>query len=177
MGMIYCIQLRVVLIFFCGGVVIGGINDQTLSNASVEGDLDTQFGFGLSFPTPGTYFSTGGSPPFQADALTPDDNNEPYLDVRCESPFLLLCGCADVEGLSYQWLQFMAALPDGQVPQTISTSYSDDEQTGENQTIFLLLIAFVVRFGIVASLFVFPCLYLKLALTVQAPSVALRRHF
>jgi hypothetical protein len=34
----------------------------------------------------------------------------------------------------------MAALPDGQVPQTISTSYSDDEQTGENQTIFLLLV-------------------------------------
>jgi len=123
-------------------VVIGGINDQTLSSASVEGDLDTQFGFGLSFPTPGTFFSTGGRPPFKVDALTPDNNNEPYLDVRCVSPFLLFCGCADVGGLglSYQWLQFMAALPDGQVPQTISTSYSDDEQTGENQTIFYLLL-------------------------------------
>jgi hypothetical protein len=50
----------------------------------------------------------------------------------------------------------MAALPDNKVPQTISTSYSDDEQTGENQTIFLPLLACVMRFGIVASSFVFP---------------------
>ena len=59
--------------------------------------MDTQFGFGLSFPTPGTFFSTGGSPPFQADALTPVNNNEPYLDVRCVShPFYsadVLRGC------------------------------------------------------------------------------------
>ena len=42
---------------------------------------DTQFAFGLTFPTPGTFWSTGGSPPFKPDVLTPDNSNEPYLDV------------------------------------------------------------------------------------------------
>lgn len=50
---------------------------------------------------------------------------------------LFLCECADgcVWGLFYQWLQFMLSLGDD-VPQTISTSYGEDEQTGENQYFF-----------------------------------------
>jgi tripeptidyl-peptidase-1 len=87
--------------------VNGGQADQTLDDAGPEADLDTQYGFGLSFPTPGTFYSTGGSPPFNLDANTPTDTNEPYDD----------------------WLQYMLALRNGNVPQTISTSYSDDEQT------------------------------------------------
>lgn len=48
--------------------------------------------------------------------------------------------CADgcVWGLFYQWLQFMSSLRDDDVPQTISTSYGEDEQTGENQYFFPL---------------------------------------
>ena len=67
---------------------------------------DTQFAFGLTFPTPGTFFSTGGSPPFIPDVLTPTDSNEPYTE----------------------WLDFV--LSQKTLPQTISTSYADDEQTG-----------------------------------------------
>ena len=43
---------------------------------------DTQFAFGLTFPTPGTFFSTGGRPPFIPDIGTTTNTNEPYLDVR-----------------------------------------------------------------------------------------------
>lgn len=56
----------------------GGINNQTLSEAGAEADLDVQFGFGLTFPTPGTFWTTAGSPPFIPDDLTPTDTNEPY---------------------------------------------------------------------------------------------------
>jgi hypothetical protein len=64
----------------------GGMNDQTPSNAGPEADLDTQFGFGLSYPTPGTFYSVGGSPPFTPDVLSPTDTNEPYDDVRGAIP-------------------------------------------------------------------------------------------
>lgn len=59
----------------------------------------------MSFPTPNVYFSTGGSPPFIPDSNTPTNTNEPYLD----------------------WLDFV--LNSTSIPQTISTSYGDDEQT------------------------------------------------
>jgi hypothetical protein len=68
----------------------GGQNDQNLANAGPEANLDTQFAFGLTFPTPRTFYSTGGSPPFTRDALTPTNTNEPYDDVRDASPFLCL---------------------------------------------------------------------------------------
>ncbi|KAF7792844.1 hypothetical protein EIP86_003945 [Pleurotus ostreatoroseus] len=83
----------------------GGVNNQTLNEAGAEANLDTQFAFGLTFPTPATFFTTGGSPPFIPDIGTPTDTNEPYLD----------------------WLDFI--LSDPNPPQTISTSYADDEQT------------------------------------------------
>ncbi|OBZ70390.1 Tripeptidyl-peptidase sed2 [Grifola frondosa] len=86
-------------------LINGGLNNQTLSEAGAEADLDTQFAFGLTFPTPGTFFSTGGSPPFKPDVLTPDNSNEPYTE----------------------WLNFI--LKQENPPQTISTSYADDEQT------------------------------------------------
>ncbi|GBE79871.1 Tripeptidyl-peptidase sed3 [Sparassis crispa] len=83
----------------------GGQNNQTLDEAGAEADLDTQFAFGLTFPTPGTFYSTGGSPPYVPDILTPNDTNEPYID----------------------WLGYI--LNATNPPQTISTSYGDDEQT------------------------------------------------
>jgi tripeptidyl-peptidase-1 len=44
--------------------------------------MPVQYAFGLTFPTPATVFTTGGSPPFIPDGNTPTDTNEPYLDVR-----------------------------------------------------------------------------------------------
>ncbi|KII95259.1 hypothetical protein PLICRDRAFT_208135 [Plicaturopsis crispa FD-325 SS-3] len=85
--------------------VNGGENNQTASEAGDEANLDTQFAYGLTFPTPGVFFSTGGQPPFIPDAGTPTDTNEPYTE----------------------WLDFI--LNQTTVPQTISTSYGDDEQT------------------------------------------------
>ncbi|KAF8514826.1 tripeptidyl peptidase A, partial [Hysterangium stoloniferum] len=82
-----------------------GQNDQNISEAGVEANLDTQYAFGLTFPTPATVFTTAGSPPFKPDEVTPIDSNEPYLD----------------------FLDFVLAQEN--VPQTISTSYADDEQT------------------------------------------------
>lgn len=60
----------------------GGLNNQTYAAAGVEANLDTQFAYGLTYPTPATFFSTGGSPPFIPDAITPTDTNEPYVKVR-----------------------------------------------------------------------------------------------
>lgn len=42
---------------------------------------DTQFAYGLTFPTPGTFWSTGGRPPFKPDTITTTDSNEPYTEV------------------------------------------------------------------------------------------------
>ncbi|EGO27729.1 hypothetical protein SERLADRAFT_446956 [Serpula lacrymans var. lacrymans S7.9] len=85
----------------------GGTNNQTPAAAGVEANLDTQFGFGLTYPTPGTFYSTGGEPPFIPDDLEPTDSNEPYT----------------------YWLDYILAQDDGNIPQAISTSYGDDEQT------------------------------------------------
>jgi len=83
--------------------VKGGLNDQ--SNPSVEANLGIQYSMAMSYPLPNIYYSTGGSAPFQPDANTPTNTNEPYGD----------------------WLNFMLQSPS--IPPTISTSYGDDEQT------------------------------------------------
>ncbi|KAF8416931.1 peptidase S8/S53 domain-containing protein [Boletus edulis BED1] len=85
--------------------VNGGLNNQSYAAAGVEANLDTQFAFGLTYPTPPTFYSTGGSPPYIPDALTPTDSNEPYVN----------------------WLDYVSSQE--YLPQTISTSYGDDEQT------------------------------------------------
>ncbi|KAG0697323.1 peptidase S8/S53 domain-containing protein [Suillus ampliporus] len=83
----------------------GSKDNQSYTSAGVEANLDTQFGFGLTWPTNGTFYSTGGEPPFDPDLLTERDSNEPY---------------------SY-WLEYV--LSQDTLPQSISTSYGDDEQT------------------------------------------------
>ncbi|KAG1833678.1 peptidase S8/S53 domain-containing protein [Suillus subalutaceus] len=83
----------------------GGKDNQSYDAAGDEADLDTQFGFGLTWPTPGTFYTTGGEPPYIPDLLTPNNTNEPYT----------------------YWLEHVLSQDD--IPQTISTSYGDDEQT------------------------------------------------
>ena len=67
-------------------ICVGGQNSQVLQNAGPEANLDTQYAFGLAYPTPGTFYSTGGSPPFNPDAKTATNANEPYDNVRYISP-------------------------------------------------------------------------------------------
>ena len=93
-------------------IIANGANQQTpLSEEQlndgqdVEGNLDAETILGVSYPTPLTAYNTGGSPDFDPDVNTPTDTNEPYLT----------------------WITYV----EGQefVPQVISTSYDDDEQT------------------------------------------------
>jgi hypothetical protein len=44
-----------------------------------------QFALGVSFPTPGTFYSTGGQPKFKPDKDTAVNTNEPYMTV-CMHP-------------------------------------------------------------------------------------------
>ncbi|KAH9973593.1 subtilisin-like protein [Lactifluus volemus] len=81
----------------------GGGNNQ--SNPGSEADLDVQYGGAMSFPTPNTFYSTDGSPPFIPDSNITLNSNEPYLN----------------------WLNFI--LEQETIPQTISTLYGDHEQT------------------------------------------------
>jgi tripeptidyl-peptidase-1 len=93
-------------------VIANGDNQQTPNNATqlktgkdTEGNLDAETIIGLTWPTPLIEYNTGGSPPFVQDALTVNNTNEPYLT----------------------WLQYILAEPN--LPQVISSSYGDDEQT------------------------------------------------
>jgi tripeptidyl-peptidase-1 len=75
------------------------------AGTDLEGNLDAETILGISWPTPLTVFTTGGSPLFLPDDETPTDTNEPYLT----------------------WVQHVLSHP--APPQVISTSYDDDEQT------------------------------------------------
>ncbi|EUC41060.1 hypothetical protein COCMIDRAFT_107145 [Bipolaris oryzae ATCC 44560] len=79
--------------------------NQSASGISREANLDVQAIAGISYKTPITSFSTGGSPPFNPDINTPTNTNEPYL----------------------VWVNWL--LNQRSIPRIISTSYGDDEQT------------------------------------------------
>ncbi|EOA81754.1 hypothetical protein ACJQWK_10825 [Exserohilum turcicum] len=79
--------------------------NQSIQGTSREANLDVQAISGISWKTPITSFSTGGSPPFIPDLLTPTNTNEPYL----------------------VWVNWL--LNQRSIPRIISTSYGDDEQT------------------------------------------------
>ncbi|KAJ5469324.1 Tripeptidyl-peptidase sed2 [Penicillium diatomitis] len=88
----------------------GGLNDQSSPKDSSEANLDLQTIIGLSSPVPVTEFSTGGRGPLVPDLDQPDindNNNEPYLD----------------------FLQNVVKMSDKELPQVISTSYGEDEQS------------------------------------------------
>lgn len=84
----------------------GTTSQVIVGTAGIEGNLDDQTLIGVSWPTPLEIYSTGGSPPWQADLTTPTNTNEPYL----------------------VWLEYILSLPDP-LPSVVSTSYDDDEQT------------------------------------------------
>ncbi|GAP89437.2 putative tripeptidyl-peptidase 1 precursor [Rosellinia necatrix] len=75
------------------------------SGTSKEANLDFQAIAGINDRTPIISYSTGGSPPFMPSKSTPENSNEPYL----------------------VWVNWL--LDQKSIPQVISTSYADDEQT------------------------------------------------
>ncbi|MCJ1442334.1 MAG: hypothetical protein MMC23_002828 [Stictis urceolatum] len=93
-------------------VVNGGDNQQTpntpaqlAAGKDLEGNLDAETILGISYPTPLQAYNTGGMPPFKPDAGNPTDTNEPYL----------------------VWQQYILAQKN--IPQVVSNSYGDSEQT------------------------------------------------
>lgn len=80
-------------------------NQSSVAGISREANLDVQAIAGISWDTPITSYSTGGSPPFTPDISTPTNTNEPYL----------------------VWVNWL--LNQRSIPQVISTSYGDSEQT------------------------------------------------
>ncbi|KAF2477048.1 tripeptidyl-peptidase-like protein [Lindgomyces ingoldianus] len=91
--------------------VNGGILDQRATNDSVEANLDVQYTAGLVAPAIKTnYYSTPGRGMLVPDLDQPseaDNQNEPYLDL----------------------FTYLVGLPDGQLPQVLTTSYGEDEQS------------------------------------------------
>jgi tripeptidyl-peptidase-1 len=69
-----------------------------------EANLDVQYARAITESIPNVYYSTGGSPPIVGGGT---NDNEPYLE----------------------FLDYMLSLTDAQLPQTISISYGDDEDT------------------------------------------------
>jgi len=93
-------------------IIADGNNDQgpytpaqIAAEKNLEGNLDAELVLGFMYPTPMIAWATGGSPPFVPDLNTPTDTNEPYL----------------------VWLNYV--LGQDNLPQVISTSYGDDEQS------------------------------------------------
>ncbi|KAI0977062.1 peptidase S8/S53 domain-containing protein [Xylaria arbuscula] len=87
-----------------------GGNNQTSTDDSGEANLDAQYIFGTGHPLPVTEFSTGGRGPLVPDLDQPeasDNEDEPYLD----------------------FLKNVIKLPQSKLPQVISTSYGENEQS------------------------------------------------
>ncbi|PIB00184.1 Tripeptidyl-peptidase sed3 [Cercospora beticola] len=94
------------IVSIANGDVDQNISPQKIAESTnQEANLDAGNIASIAYPIPLTAYHTGGSPPFQPSAATPDNTNEPYLE----------------------WLDYMLALD--QVPQVISTSYGDEEMT------------------------------------------------
>ncbi|PYI35417.1 subtilisin-like protein [Aspergillus indologenus CBS 114.80] len=92
-------------------LINGGVNDQDPATESDgEADLDVELLVGVAHPLPITAFITGGLAPFIPDPDEPtaaDDSNEPYLP----------------------YYEYLLSKPNSALPQVISNSYGDDEQT------------------------------------------------
>lgn len=91
-------------------LINGGIDDQAIDENHGEADLDVEYISGISHPLPIISYITGGSPPFIPNIDEPtaaDNENEPYLN----------------------YYQYLLSLPNSALPNVISNSYGDDEQT------------------------------------------------
>ncbi|KAI1423565.1 tripeptidyl-peptidase [Xylaria sp. FL1777] len=89
-------------------LVNGGLNNQNSNSDSGEANLDIQYILGVSAPIPILEYSTGGRGPLVPTKDEPGpSSNEPYLE----------------------FLTYLLDQPDSALPQTISTSYGEEEQS------------------------------------------------
>ncbi|THV48737.1 hypothetical protein BGAL_0230g00030 [Botrytis galanthina] len=92
-------------------LINGATNDQNEATASIgEANLDVQNIIGVAHPLPVQEFITGGSPPFVPNIDSPlpaNNSNEPYLP----------------------YYEYLLSQPNSALPQVISNSYGDDEDT------------------------------------------------
>ena len=93
---------------FSTELIHGGQNSQDPRNSGTEAALDMQYAMSLAYPSPITYYSTGGRG-VQLDIPSGEpgssDTNEPYLD----------------------FIYAMLARSDAALPKVLSISYADDE--------------------------------------------------
>lgn len=73
-------------------------------NTGIEANLDVQYARAITESIPNVFYSTGGSPPIVGGGA---NQNEPYLE----------------------FLNYLLGLDDADLPNTISISYGDDEDT------------------------------------------------
>lgn len=92
-------------------LVNGGLNNQTDTvDDDVEANLDMQYAAALGFEADIRYYSVGGRGALVPDLDQPnpaDVSNEPYLD----------------------FVSYLLALPDDELPRTLTTSYGENEQS------------------------------------------------
>ncbi|MCJ1328981.1 hypothetical protein MMC10_005658 [Thelotrema lepadinum] len=88
-------------------LIRGGVSDQAIDDNHGEANLDVENIVGVAFGLPVTQFITGGSPPFIPNIDTPTDTNEPYI----------------------AYYNALLARNNSQLPQVISNSYGDEEDT------------------------------------------------
>ncbi|KAJ3362046.1 hypothetical protein HDU91_003590 [Kappamyces sp. JEL0680] len=89
-------------------LINNGTSPQGPLDGTYEANLDMQYTFSLTGGrTRSVFYSTGGSPPFIPDQSASENDNEPYLE----------------------WTEYLLSQDNRHLPQTISTSYGDNEQT------------------------------------------------
>ncbi|KAI0455250.1 tripeptidyl-peptidase [Xylaria acuta] len=89
-------------------LVNGGLNNQNSNSDSGEANLDIQYILAVSAPIPILEYSTGGRGPLvPTDDEPGPSSNEPYLE----------------------FLTYLLDQPDSALPQTLSTSYGEEEQS------------------------------------------------
>ncbi|TGJ82022.1 hypothetical protein E0Z10_g6750 [Xylaria hypoxylon] len=89
-------------------LVNGGLNNQNSNSDSGEANLDIQYILAVSAPIPILEYSSGGRGPLvPTDDEPGPSSNEPYLE----------------------FLTYLVDQPDSTLPQTISTSYGEEEQS------------------------------------------------
>ncbi|EXJ67921.1 uncharacterized protein A1O5_09268 [Cladophialophora psammophila CBS 110553] len=93
--------------------VNGGVNNQSTDAAwASEANMDVQYGLTLSYPTPVHFYKVGGRGPLIYDLQQPDIPGA----LNEQEPFL-------------EYLQYMLNLTNEDLPQVISISYAEDEQS------------------------------------------------
>ncbi|KAK6949817.1 hypothetical protein Daesc_008138 [Daldinia eschscholtzii] len=89
-------------------LVNGGKNEQNSNDDSGEANLDVQYILAASYPVPILEYSTGGRGPLEPTHDQPGpSSNEPYLE----------------------FLTYLLDQEDSALPQTLSTSYGEEEQS------------------------------------------------